>query len=171
MNIKKLSLLLSSALALGAISTVASDAIAEGTATASLTVSTEVIDNCTITTAAVAFGSYDPVAATDTEGAGSVTVLCTASLAATITLDQGLTPVGDVPAEPVRQMKDTAANVLGYFLYQADGIAVWGNTAPTGVVHAASALEETIAVNGKITAGQNVPAGAYGDTVTATVTF
>ena len=51
-----------------------------GSATANLNVSASVAAVCTISTAPVAFGAYDPVvanAATDLNGTGTVTVACT----------------------------------------------------------------------------------------------
>ena len=50
------------------------------TATANLGVTATVTNNCTISTAALAFGSYDPVvanASTNLDGSGTVSVACT----------------------------------------------------------------------------------------------
>ena len=47
------------------------------TSTANLNVSATVTSNCTISTTAVAFGSYDPVSGGDVSGAGTVVVACT----------------------------------------------------------------------------------------------
>ena len=61
-------------------------------ASASLTVSATVTKNCTITTAPVAFGNYDSVAANATaplDGIGTVTVTCTKGAAAKVGLNPG----------------------------------------------------------------------------------
>ena len=61
-------------------------------ASASLTVSANVTKNCTITTAPVNFGAYDPVAANATaplDGIGTVTVTCTKGAPAQVGLGVG----------------------------------------------------------------------------------
>ena len=62
------------------------------TATANLGVTATVTNNCTISTAALAFGSYDPVvanASTNLDGTGTVVVACTKGATATIGLGLG----------------------------------------------------------------------------------
>src|SRR5512143_902396 len=54
--------------------------VSAATATANLGVSATVTNNCTISTTALAFGSYDPVvanASTNLDGTGAVSVACT----------------------------------------------------------------------------------------------
>ena len=63
----------------GLVLGIAAPALAQ-TASTNLTVSATVAKNCSITTTAVAFGSYDPVvanAATPLAGTGTVVVTCT----------------------------------------------------------------------------------------------
>jgi spore coat protein U-like protein len=147
-----------------------------GTQTANLAVNATVTANCTISTAAVAFGSYDPVVANATtalNGTGSVTVTCTSGDAANVTLGQGAdAATGSTDAAPLRQMKDSGSDVLAYSLY-SDGArsTVWGNTTATGVSDTGNGTAQTLTVYGSVAAGQNVPAGTYSDTVVATVTF
>ena len=65
-------------------------------------------NNCTISTAALAFGSYDPVvtnAATNLDGTGTVTVACTKGLTATVGLGLGSNASGST-----RRMGDGASN-------------------------------------------------------------
>src|SRR5438270_6999931 len=72
--------------------TVVSVPVFAASSTANLSVTASVAANCTITTAPVAFGAYDPVganAAADLNGAGTVTVACTKGTAATVDLGQG----------------------------------------------------------------------------------
>ena len=62
------------------VSIVAESSLTGQSATASLTVSASVSKNCTITTAPVTFGAYDPVTANATaplDATGTVTVTCT----------------------------------------------------------------------------------------------
>jgi spore coat protein U-like protein len=146
------------------------------TATSNLSVTATVTANCTIGTSPVAFGSYDPVVANATSplnGTGTITVTCTTGSAATITLGQGSDAAsGSTDAAPLRQMKDSGTDVLAYTLYQDSGrTTVWGNTAGTGVAETGTGAGQNVTVYGAVTAGQNVPAGSYSDTVVATVTF
>jgi spore coat protein U-like protein len=154
----------------------ASSATHAGTATSSLSVTATVSANCTITTAPVAFGAYDPIVADATnplDGTGTVTVTCTNGSDATITLDQGTNAAGgSTDVAPLRQMKDSGADVLAYTLYQDSGrTTVWGNTAGTGVPETGTGAAQDVTVYGSVAAGQNVPAASYSDTVVATVTF
>ena len=62
------------------------------TATANLTVGAAVTKNCTVSTSALAFGSYDPVvanASANLDGTGGVTVACTRGATASIALGSG----------------------------------------------------------------------------------
>jgi spore coat protein U-like protein len=148
------------------------------TATANLTVTATVNTNCTIATTAVAFGVYDPNAAAPLDATGTVSIACTKGTAPTIGLGLGLFPSG-----VVRQMNDGGANRLTYELFQpasnAVGAAcaytvVWGTTIGTNTlapVAAPSKASRSYNVCGRIAAGQDPTAGAYIDTVVATVNF
>ena len=62
------------------------------TATASLSVTATVANNCSISTTALAFGSYDPVtthASAPLDSTGTVVISCTKGAAATIGLNTG----------------------------------------------------------------------------------
>lgn len=152
-----------------------SSSLLAATATDNLSVTATVVNNCTISTAAVAFGNYDPIvanAATALDNTGTVTVTCTNGASTTVTLGQGANAdVGSTDAIPLRRMTDTT-NFLAYFLYSdAARTVVWGNTALTGVAHTGTGAATALTVYGRVTAGQNVPAGSYSDTVVATITF
>jgi spore coat protein U-like protein len=146
-----------------------------GTATSNLSVTATVSNNCTIATAAVAFGAYDPVsahAASDLDGTGTVTVTCTKDASTTITLGQGNNAAtGSTDAAPLRRLK-VGSNYLSYHLYSDSGRStVWGNTSGTGKAHTGTGTATTITVYGQIPLGQNVPTGSYTDTVVATINF
>ena len=165
-------LALAGAVALGA----ASGGAHAGTATSNLDVSATVSANCTISTAPVAFGGYDPVSAnasTALDASGSVTVTCTQGSAATVTLGQGANAdTGSSDAAPARRLNDGGTNFLAYDLYSDEGRSVvWGNDATTDVAHTGTGTAVALDVYGSIDAAQNVPAGSYTDTVVATVTF
>lgn len=175
-TIKSCALKLSFFLAAGALLGLDVSPAQAGTDTANLSVTASVSANCTISTAAVAFGAYDPVsanAASALNGTGTVTVTCTTGSGATITLGQGSNAdAGSSAAVPLRRMADSGSDFLSYFLYQDSGrTTVWGNTEGTGVDHEGDGTATGITVYGRIPAGQNVPADSYSNTVVATVTF
>jgi spore coat protein U-like protein len=140
--------------------------------TASLTVSATVTNNCTITTAALSFASYDPVvgnATANLDGTGRVTVACTRGAAPTIGLGTGSSSSGSA-----RRLADGTGNFLSYDLYQDSGRSVaWSNTG-TGLLTTTAATSKAardFTVYGRIAGNQDVPAGSYTDTVVATVNF
>jgi spore coat protein U-like protein len=146
------------------------------TATSNLAVTASVAANCTISTAPVAFGAYDPVSANATtvlNGTGTVSVTCTNGATTTVTLGQGANAGGgSTAAAPARRLKDGGTDFLTYSLYSDTGrTTVWGDTAGTGLAHTGTGTLTALTVYGAVDAGQNVPAGNYSDTVVATITF
>jgi spore coat protein U domain-containing protein, fimbrial subunit CupE1/2/3/6 len=146
--------------------------VSAATATANLGVSATVTNNCTISTAALAFGSYDPVvanASTNLDGTGTVSVACTKGTTATVGLGLGGNASGST-----RRMSDGGGNFLTYELYQDAGhVTVWGS-AGAGLLSPAAAPSKNarnFTVYGQVVANQDVTAGSYNDTVVATVNF
>jgi spore coat protein U-like protein len=145
--------------------------VSAGTATTNLSVTATVSNNCTISTTTVAFGAYDPVvtnASTALDGAGGVTIACTKGASSTIGLGLGSNASG-----ATRRMAN-GSNYLTYELYKETGRTnVWGNSGVDLYTPAAapSFAPRTFSVYGRVTAGQDVPAGSYSDTVVATVNF
>jgi spore coat protein U-like protein len=162
------------AVAFVALSTLGTTAYA-GTATDNLAVSATVTANCTIdASAGLSFGAYDPVvtnASTDLTGSGTISTTCTNGATVTLLLGQGANAdTGSTDAAPVRRMLSGASDYLSYDLYTDAGhTTVWDNTTGTSVSGTGASVDTT--VYGVITAGQNVPAGSYADTVLATVSF
>lgn len=142
------------------------------TASANLTVTASVSKNCTITTAPVNFGAYDPVSANATaplDSIGTVTVTCTKGAPAKIGLNTGSNAQGTT-----RRMAGGTAAFLNYELYQDSGRAtVWGDTADTAldVPAAPNRNPRSFSVYGRVVAAQDAPVGNYTDTVVATVNF
>lgn len=142
------------------------------TATSSLQVSATVANTCSISTSAVAFGTYDPLVANASaplDQTGSVTITCTKGLDATIGLNLGSNASGST-----RRMTDGASDYLTYELYKDSGrTAVWGNSGAdlNDPGPAPSKAPRAITIYGRVAGGQDVPAGSYTDTVTATVNF
>ncbi|MGH9372965.1 MAG: Csu type fimbrial protein [Vicinamibacterales bacterium] len=147
-------------------------ALSAASDSASLTVSATVVNNCTINTGALVFGSYDPVvanASASLDGTGTVTIACTKGANTTVGLNTGSNAL-----LTERRMADGSSNHLTYELYQdASRSAVWTN-AGAGILTptaAPSKAARTFNVYGRVPANQDVPAGAYTDTITATVNF
>ena len=158
-----------------ALSVVAAGSYAAGSTTSNLAVSASVSNNCLIdASGGLAFGAYDPVsanAASDLDSSGTIAVTCTNGASAAITLGQGANAAGgSTDAAPLRQMNDGGLNNLSYNLYTDNSYAtVWDIS--TGVAYTGTGAADSVTVYGRVSAGQNVPAGSYSDTVVATITF
>ena len=137
--------------------------------TDNLTASASVANNCTITTAALAFGAYDPVvanAASPLDGTGTVTVACTKNASTTIDLGNGANFSG------TRRMTD-GTDFLSYLVFSDAGrTTAWGTGAGNNVAYVApDKNSKDLTAFGRVTAGQDVDAGNYSDTIVATINF
>lgn len=146
-----------------------------GSASSDMNVSASVSANCTISAGALAFGAYDPVAANlaaALDGTATLTVRCTQGASATIALDQGANAdAGSTALIPLRRMADGAAHFLAYFLFQDAGRStVWGAGA-AAAAYTGTGDSQGVTVYGRMPAAQNVPAGNFADTVSATINF
>ncbi|MBA2356423.1 MAG: spore coat protein U domain-containing protein [Acidobacteria bacterium] len=136
--------------------------------TANLTVTATVIANCTVSTGTVAFGDYDPTASAAVDASGTFDVACTQGTLATVGLGAGQNAL----AGARRLLSGTS--YLTYELYKdAARSAVWGAAggATLALASAPSNAARTVTVYGRVAGAQNVPTGAYGDTVVISVTF
>ncbi len=139
------------------------------TATASFTVTATAMKACSISATPQNFGSYDPTAATPLNSTSTITILCTTGTEYNVGLNAGSASGATVTT---RKMTN-GANTLNYALYQDSSRTInWGNTVGTDTVGGtAGGTAATLTVYGQVPAGQNVPVGAYSDTVTATITY
>jgi spore coat protein U domain-containing protein, fimbrial subunit CupE1/2/3/6 len=148
-----------------------SDRVEALTATANLAVNATVNNTCTISTAPLAFGTYDPVvthAAAVLDGTGTVTIACTKGAVTTIELGLGANASG------AQRRMLIAGEFLNYEIYSDSGrTAVWGTgaTDDLNVVAAPSKAPRSFTAYGRVAMGQDVTAGTYVDTVLATVNF
>jgi spore coat protein U-like protein len=131
------------------------------TATSSFTVTANVATACRISSANIT-AAYDPNIATATTANGNVTLNCTKGTHYDVGLASAntWTMVG-------------AGGALGYKIYQGTTTTEWTNTGAGLVSGTAVAFGTPIVLpaTASIPPGQDVPAGSYVDTVTATVTF
>lgn len=147
---------------------VMSPTVFAGTATSNMSVTASVGASCTISTAALALGAYDPIstnASTAKDGTGTVTINCTQGSVVTIGLGDGLNAVSG------QRKLASGAERLNYDIYSDSGRSTaWNTTTLVTTTGTGAAASHT--AYGRIPAGQTTAnAGTYTDTVVATVTF
>jgi spore coat protein U-like protein len=150
-------------------------AVGAATDTDNLAVSATVLASCTIAAAALGFGNYNvsgAQAVTALDAQADLTVTCSVGVTTTISLDEGASEdAGSTPVTPLRQMA-SGLNRLDYTLYQdPTRLLLWGTGGGNDLSFPATGATDTVTVYGSIAGGQLAPAGAYTDTVVATITF
>ena len=145
--------------------------------TATIGVSASVSASCAISASALAFGAYDPLAATAVTGNSTVSVTCSQGSVPVIALGLGANASG-----AQRRLSDGSTGLLNYGIFKpltnVAGAAcayttAWGTAGNALTATAATDLSARVYnICGQIPAGQNAPVGAsYADSVAATVTF
>jgi spore coat protein U-like protein len=142
------------------------------TATANLSVTARVVQQCTISApTTLAFGDYDPVsvnAAVPLDASTTISVACTrGSSGVWVGLGLGANASGTT-----RRMA-AGTERLNYEVFSDAGRStVWGNTSGTGVNYVpTSRAPFALTVYGRVAAGQDAAVGDYTDTVIATINF
>ena len=128
-------------------------------------------------TPGMSFGAYADASASPTDAATSIVVVCSRNggpTPTTVVLQAG--PSANSGLIATRQMR-SGTNLMNYNLYRDSGRSqVWGQTSgvDTGSISLTvpnnGSANGTLVIYGRIPALQNVPAGAYGDSVQITVT-
>jgi spore coat protein U-like protein len=141
------------------------------TASSTLGVSATVTENCTVSTAPVAFGSVNTLSGGNVDATGGVTVTCTNGTPWAAAASAG---TGSGASMATRKMV-SGANTLNYTLYtNAARTSVWGDgTASTATVaNTGTGSSQTFTVYGRVMSGQaSVSAGSYSDTVSVTISY
>lgn len=140
-------------------------------ATTTFQVTATVSSGCVIAATNHDFGIYTTSSPTDNlNGTNTLTATCTLAVPYTIGLNVG---IGSGATAAARKMtRSGGTEMLAYSLYQAaDRLVVLGDTVGLTISGVGTGLAINHTVFGKIPASQNVPAGSYVDTVTATITF
>jgi spore coat protein U-like protein len=120
---------------------------------------------CNVTAQGVAFGAYDTLNASATEGVGNVQVICLTPVSFTVSLDSG-------SGSYAQRMMSGGAGQLGYNLYtDSSRTTVWGDGLGATSNVSASGILVDLPVYGRIPARQNVGAASYADSITVTVTY
>jgi spore coat protein U-like protein len=151
-------------------SVAAATPVMAATSTTTFPVSATVLSACSVTANPLAFGSYNPTAATNLDATTTLSVLCTIGTSFQVGLNQG----AGTGATVTSRLMTGGSNTLGYALYQDTARTTnWGNTPGTDTPAAvtAPATATSLTVYGRVPSGQNVPATTYNDTITVTVTY
>jgi spore coat protein U-like protein len=127
---------------------------------------------CTVATAPLNFGAYDPVSAnasTPKDATATVNVYCTTGTVATVLLDLGTHVSGST-----RRLLGTSGDLLQYEAYRDAGHSVVWNTTNTDSGTSTSKLvpiNSGFVAYGRIPAAQDVRTGSYSDTLLVTVNY
>lgn len=131
---------------------------------------------CTTSATTTNFGGYNPTDLLALDGSGNVQVSCTGliSLLVSYTIQLSSGASGSFATRTL----SNGTHALGYNLYtNVARITVWGDgsgstfTVTDGYLIAIAPTVRNYPVYGRIAAGQNVPPGAYSDTITVTVNY
>jgi spore coat protein U-like protein len=158
------------------IALICAPAAQAATSSTNLGITTTVAANCLVSATPVAFGSYDPMAATATTSTGVLTLTCTQGSAPSVAIDLGAN------ASAGQRRMAAGANRLPYDLFQPSantaGASCAGASTPYptatpgfALTSAPSIAARNFNVCAQIAPGQDVPVGSYSDTVLVTVTF
>ncbi len=132
--------------------------------------------SCTTSVVGVAFGTYNPLAGTNVNSTGTVTVACSGVFGEVVSYAISL---GTGSGTYTQRRMSNGGTVLGYNLYtNTQRTQVWGDgTGGTAVVSDSytihnQAVTKNYTVYGRIPGGQTqVTVGAYSDQVIVTVTY
>jgi spore coat protein U-like protein len=140
-------------------------------ANANLSVDATVTANCTISTSPLSFGNVNTISGSNVDGTGGISVVCTSGTAWAAEAGVG---TGSGASFASRRMVN-GANVLSYNLYTDSGRStVWGDGSggTATIASIGSGVAQGITIYGRVNSGQtDVPAGAYTDTISVTVTY
>jgi spore coat protein U-like protein len=161
------------AAAAGAALLVAATPASAAVTTTNLSVTANVAASCTVSATALAFGTYNSLAAANDDVTTTMNVACTPGTTWTATAGLG---AGTGATFAVRKLTiASTTNTLNYTLYTdsartilwGDGVAPNGSYTGTG-----TGATQANTIYGRIPGSQNTAAvGSYTDTVAVTVTF
>lgn len=125
---------------------------------------------CRVSVVPVAFGNYDPSAASPTDATGTVDVTCDPNVSYLVRLDPGANSKGSFDQRAM--LEPMSGALIHYNLYLDPALTqIWGDgTGNTGAAAGGgSRTKQLIHVYGRIPPGQKASPGRYNDAVTVTV--
>ena len=126
---------------------------------------------CAVATTGFAFGSYDVFTLTNRDSTGTLTVSCTVTVNARVTLGPSATS-GNIVGRQMRPASGTDRLAYNLFINSAR-TTVWGDGVSGGsalVFRVVLGRPAARTIFGRIPPGQDVAAGTYNDQVVITVT-
>ena len=129
------------------------------------------VASCTISANSVSFGTYNVFDGTALDSTGTITYSCNnAASNITISLSKGASSTYS------NRVMTKGSEQLGYNLYlNAARTTIWGDgTSGTSVYTRANPPNNSnvnVTVYGRVVAGQDVSAGSFADTISATINF
>lgn len=132
------------------------------------------LDSCSVSATEVSFETYDPFSPSPTDSTGTVTVTCFGLLGGIFEVSLS---TGQSGTYSPRKMAN-GGNNLNYNLYtNSSRTSTWGDGSGDTVLQSLNCVLLCLGIPnhftayGRIPAQQDVPAGAYGDSITVTVNF
>jgi spore coat protein U-like protein len=126
-----------------------------------------------VTATDLAFGAYTAQTGSPLQGQTLLRATCTPGSTYNVGLNEGATSGATINQRQMKPTSGTGTQNLNYQLYSDSARSViWGNTPGTNTVTGVGtglAVDHT--VFGAIPGSQVVPAGAYEDTITVTISF
>ena len=134
-----------------------------------LLVRSDVVPNCRVAVSSLSFGVYDPLvthAGSTLDATAAVSVTCTKGITANVLMDDGS------HGESGGRRMASGSESVGYQLYRDASRSLPWERGDAQVLRGEGVfVPTTLRVYGRVPSGQVVVAGAYSDTVTATVDF
>jgi len=135
-----------------------------------MSVAATVARSCQIDGGVLAFGNYDPVghhAGAPLDAETIIVIMCTKGTPAVVALSVGAHGSG------ARRFMASGAEVLNYDLYHDAGRNLhWGDSPGDALtVGPSPGTSQSVYIYGRVPANQDVPIGAFTDSVVATVYF
>jgi spore coat protein U-like protein len=138
--------------------------------------------DCTVSTAGVAFGTYDPLAAAPTDSTGNVTIVCTHLSGGATQVAYGVALSTGSSGTYVRRQLRAGTTALNYNLFiDSARSGIWGDgSAGTSVANGSATIgpgvgngrrEDSRTIYGRIPATQDALPGSYNDSIIVTLVF
>lgn len=154
-----------------ALALAAASSTPAATDTTTFTVTANIVADCNLAAANLAFGSYDAASGSALDATSNISVYCSSGLAYDVSLN-----VGSGGGTFATRTMASGGNTLNYNLFNNAGrTTIWGDgTGSTGIVSGTGTgllTPVTHVVYGRIASGQERAIGSYSSTITVTVTF